>query len=62
MSVHYIHKTHMDNFDSLARKFLKIWFKIPKNEVSDVSIFQPHILYAKLHSKFTKKLMPQPIL
>ena len=51
MSVHYIHKTHMDKLDSLARKYIKIWLKIPKNGVSDVSIFHPYILNVKTPSQ-----------
>ena len=55
MSVHHIHKTHEEQLDSLARKYLKMWFKIPKNGVSDVSIFHPYMLSMKTPSQLYKE-------
>jgi hypothetical protein len=50
MNVHYIHKTHMDQLDTLARKYIKMWLKIPKKGVTDASIFHPYILDVKTPS------------
>ena len=47
MSVHNIHKTQQDQLDNLARKYLKKWFKIQKNGVTDVLIFHPYMLGMK---------------
>ena len=47
LSVHHIHKNHEEQLDSLARKYLKTWFKIQKNGVSDVSVFHPYMLGVK---------------
>ena len=47
MSVHHIHKTHQDKLDNLAKKYLKKWFKIQKNGVTDISIFHPYMLGIK---------------
>ena len=51
LSVHHIHKTHEEQLDSLVRKYLKIWFKIQKNGVSDVSVFHPYMLGIKTPSQ-----------
>ena len=51
MSVHYIHKTHEEKLDSLAKKYLKKWFSIQKNGVTDISIFHPHLLGIKAPSQ-----------
>ena len=55
MSVHHIHKTHQEQLDSLARKYLTIWFKIQKHGVSDVSIFHPYMLAMKAPSQLYKE-------
>ena len=55
MSVHHINKTHMDNLDSLARKYLKLWLRIPKNGVTDASIFHPYMLNVKTPSQLYKE-------
>ena len=51
MSVHHIHKTHEDQLDSLARKYLKKWYNIQKNGVTDISIFHPYLLVIKAPSQ-----------
>ena len=38
LSVHDIHKTHLDNLDDIARKYLKKWLNIPSHGASDISI------------------------
>ena len=50
-----MHKTHEEKIDSLARQFLKIWFKIQKNGVSDVSIFHPYMIMMKAPSQLYKE-------
>ena len=55
LSIHHIHKTHEDKLDSLARKYLKIWLKIQKNGVTDVSIFHPYMLGIKAPSQLYKE-------
>ena len=55
MSVHHIHKTHEEQLDSLARKYLKKWHNIQKNGVSDISIFHPYLLGIKAPSQLYKE-------
>ena len=55
MSVHHIHRTHQDQLDNLTRKYLKTWFKILKNGVSDISIFHPYMLGMKSPSQVYKE-------
>ena len=55
LSIHNMHKTHEDKLDSLARKYLKIWFNIQKNGVSDISIFHPYMLGMKAPSQMYKE-------
>ena len=55
MSVHHIHKTHEDQLDGLAKKYLKKWYNIPKNGVTDISIFHPYFLGIKAPSQVYKE-------
>ena len=55
MSVHHIHKTHEDQLDSLARKYLKKWYNIQRNGVTDISIFHPYLLGIKAPSEVYKE-------
>ena len=55
MSVHHIHKTHEEQLDSLARRYLKKWHNIQKNGVSDISIFHPYLLGIKAPSQLYKE-------
>ena len=55
LSIHNMHKTHEDKLDSLARGYLKIWFNIQKNGVSDSSIFHPYMLGMKAPSQMYKE-------
>ena len=51
LSVHDIHKTHLDKLDSIARKYLKKWLNIPSHGASDISIFHPYLLNVKTPSQ-----------
>ena len=51
LSVHDIHKTHLDNLDNIARKFLKKWLNIPSHGASEISIFHPYLLGLKTPSQ-----------
>ena len=55
MNVHFIHKTHMEQLDSITRKYLKIWLKIPTHGVTDASIFHPYMLSIKAPSQLYKE-------
>ena len=50
-SVHNIHKTHLENLDNQARKFIKKWLGIQRNGVSDASVFHPYMLGVKMPSQ-----------
>ena len=51
LSVHDIHKTHLDKLDNVARKYLKKWLNIPSHGASDISIFHPYLLGIKTPSQ-----------
>ena len=51
LSVHDIHKTHLDNLDNIARKFIKKWLNIPSHGASDISIFHHYVLGVKTPSQ-----------
>ena len=51
LSVHDIHKTHLDKMDNMARKYLKKWLNIPSHGASDISIFHPYVLGVKTPSQ-----------
>ena len=55
MSIHHIHKTHMDQLDTSARKYLKKWLNIQNHGVSDASVFHPYMLGVKLPSQLYKE-------
>ena len=57
MSVHHIHKTHEDQLDNIAKKYLKKWYNIQKNGVTDtdISIFHPYMLGIKTPSQVYKE-------
>ena len=50
LSVHDIHKTHLDKLDGIARKYLKKWLNIPSHGASDISLFHPYVLGLKTPS------------
>ena len=51
LSVHDIHKTHLDKLDNVAKKYLKKWLNIPSHGASDISIFHPYLLGVKTPSQ-----------
>jgi hypothetical protein len=51
MSVHQIHKSHMEKMDALARKYIKKWMGIQTKGVTDASIFHPYMLGTKMPSQ-----------
>ena len=51
LSVHDIHKSHLDKLDNMARKYLKKWLNIPSHGASDISIFHPYVLGLKTPSQ-----------
>ena len=55
LSVHQLHKTHMEQIDFLAKKYLKTWMGIQKNGVTDASIFHPLMLGIHMPSQIYKE-------
>ena len=51
LSVHDIHKTHLDKLDNDARKYLKKWLSIPSQGASDIEVYHPYILNIKAPSQ-----------
>ena len=51
LSVHDVHKTHLEKLDSVAKKYLKKWLKIPSHGASDIAIFHPYLLNVKTPSQ-----------
>ena len=47
LSVHTVHRTHLDKLDHLAKTYLKSWLKFPSRGVTDLSIFHPYMLGVK---------------
>ena len=54
-SVHQIHKTHKDKFDTLARLYLKKWLQLQKHGVAVVATFHPYMLSLKTPSHLYKE-------
>ena len=51
LSIHDIHKTHLDGLDKLARTFIKKWLNFPTRGVTDAGIFHPYLLNVKQPSQ-----------
>ena len=51
LSIHDIHKTHLDSLDKVARTYLKKWLNFPTRGVTDVGIFHPYLLNVKQPSQ-----------
>ena len=47
LSVHTLHKTHLDSLGMLAKSFIKKWLGIPTRGVTAVAIFHPYKLNVK---------------
>ena len=48
LTVHTVHKTHLEQLDQPARKFLKEWLGIPPRGCTSLGIFSPSLLGTKL--------------
>ena len=51
LSIHNLHKTHLDGLDKIVKTFLKKWLKFPTRGVTDVGIFHPYLLNVKQPSQ-----------
>ena len=51
LSVHQLHKTHMNDLDDIVRKNIKSWLNIQTRGVSDVALYHPYMLGTKLPSQ-----------
>ena len=51
LSVHDLHRTHLDVLDQLAASYLKKWLGIPSRGVTNLGLFHPHLLDLKLPSQ-----------
>ena len=51
LSEHDLHKTHLEKLDSVAKKYLKKWLKIPSHGASDIATFHPYLLNVKTPSQ-----------
>ena len=47
LTVHTVHKTHLDELDLLAQSFLKRWLTIPARGATSAGIFSPRLLGIK---------------
>ena len=55
LSVHDVHKTHLDKLDSPAKHYLKKWLNMPSRGASDIAIFHPYLLNIKTPSQLYKE-------
>ena len=56
-SVQQIHETHMQKWDLLVKKYVKMGLGVQKHGVSDADTFHQYMLCAKIPSKLYKKLI-----
>ena len=47
LTVHTIHKTHLDELDLIAQRYLKKWLGIPSRGATAAGIFSPYLLGVK---------------
>ena len=47
LSVHNLHKVHLDALDMLVKTYIKKWLNIPSRGVSDIGLFHPYMLNIK---------------
>jgi hypothetical protein len=47
LSVHSLHKVHLDALDMLVKTYIKKWLNIPSRGVTDVGLFHPYLLNIK---------------
>jgi hypothetical protein len=51
LSIHDLHKTHLEELDKTSRKYIKKWLKYPTRGVTDIGIFHPLMLNVKQPSQ-----------
>jgi hypothetical protein len=51
LSIHDLHKTHLEALDKLSKKFIKKWMNYPSRGVTDLGIFHPLMLKVKQPSQ-----------
>ena len=51
LSVHDMHKSHLEGLDSLTKKFVKIWLNYPTRGGTNVDMFHPYLLNIKQPSQ-----------
>ena len=44
ISVHTLHKVHLDAMDMIVKTFIKKWLNFPSRGVTDVGLFHPYLL------------------
>ena len=47
LSVHNLHKVHLESLDMLVKTYIKKWLNIPSRGVSDIGLFHPYMLNIK---------------
>ena len=47
LSVHNLHKAHLESLDILVKAYIKKWLNIPSRGVSDIDLFHPYMLNIK---------------
>ena len=51
LSIHDLHKTHLEALDKMTKKFIKKWLNYPTRGVTDLGIFHPLMLKVKQPSQ-----------
>ena len=44
LSVHNLHKVHLESLDMFVKTYIKKWLNIPSRGVSNISLFHPYML------------------
>ena len=47
LTVHTVHKSHLDELDFIAQRYLKKWLGIPSRGATAAGLFSPHLLNVK---------------
>lgn len=47
LTVHSVHKTHLDQLDMVAQRYLKLWLGIPARGCTSLGVFSPSLLGVK---------------
>ena len=51
LSIHTVHRTHLDQLDMMANRYLKKWAGIPTHGCTNLSLFHPYLLGLKTPSQ-----------